>query len=78
MYADVLQELTIRQETGDLRGECCAHGHLGHVHTSMGNYLSALKSYQASGVPWMMYLCPFSVAAADVLQWRAADVIRVA
>lgn len=31
---------------GDLKGECRAHGHLGAVHMSLGNYTNAIKCYQ--------------------------------
>lgn len=31
---------------GDLRGECKAHGHLGAVHISLGNYTNAMKCYE--------------------------------
>lgn len=30
------QELTLRQEMGDVSGECRAHGHLGAVHMALG------------------------------------------
>ena len=40
------QELTIRQEISDLKGECKAHGHLGAVHMSLGNYTNAMKCYE--------------------------------
>lgn len=43
---NLLQELTVRQEMGDLKGECRAHGHLGAVHMSLGNYTNAIKCYQ--------------------------------
>ena len=37
------QELNLRQELGDLRGECKAHGNLGNVHVSLGNYIQGYK-----------------------------------
>lgn len=40
------QELTIRQEMGDIKGECKAHGHLGAVHMSLANYTNAMKCYE--------------------------------
>ena len=40
------QELTIRQEMGDVKGECKAHGHLGAVHMSLANYTNAMKCYE--------------------------------
>ena len=39
-------ELTIRQEMGDVKGECKAHGHLGAVLMSLANYTNAMKCYQ--------------------------------
>lgn len=33
------QELTLRQEMGELSGECRAHGHLGAVHMALGKNL---------------------------------------
>lgn len=41
-----LQELTVRQEMGDVKGECRAHGNLGAVHMCLGNYTNAIKCYQ--------------------------------
>jgi len=41
-----VQELTLRQEMSDLKGESRAHGHLGAVHMSLGNYTNAIKCYQ--------------------------------
>jgi hypothetical protein len=29
-----------------LKGECCAHGHIGAVYMSLRNYTSAIKCYQ--------------------------------
>ena len=40
------QELTIRQEMGDVKGECKAHGHLDAVHISLANYTIAMNCYQ--------------------------------
>ncbi len=40
-----LQELSILQDIGDMRGECVAHGHLGAVHLSLGNFIHATKCY---------------------------------
>lgn len=40
------QELSLRQEIGDLQGECKAHGHLGAVHMAIGQYTNAVKCYQ--------------------------------
>ena len=40
------QELTIRQEMADVKGECKAHGHLGAVHMSLAYYTNAMKCYQ--------------------------------
>ena len=40
------QELTIRQEMADVKGECKAHGHLGAVLMSLANYTNAMKCYQ--------------------------------
>ena len=37
------QELNLRQELNDLRGECKAHGNLGNVHVSLGNYIQGYK-----------------------------------
>ena len=31
---------------GDIKGECKAHGHLGAVHMSLGNYTNAMKCYE--------------------------------
>jgi hypothetical protein len=41
-----LQELSILQDIADMRGECKAHGNLGAVHLSLGNYINAMKCYQ--------------------------------
>lgn len=40
------QELALRQEVSDLKGECCAHGHIGAVYMSLRNYTNAIKCYQ--------------------------------
>jgi len=40
------QELTLRQELGDLSGECRAHGHLGAVHMALCSWTNAVKCYQ--------------------------------
>lgn len=40
------QELTLRQEMTDLKGECKAHGHLGAVHMALFSYTHAVKCYQ--------------------------------
>lgn len=42
----MFQELSILQDVGDLTGECRAHGNLGAVHLSLGNYINAMKCYQ--------------------------------
>lgn len=36
----------MRQEINDLKGECRAHGNLGAVHMSLGNYTNAIKCYE--------------------------------
>lgn len=38
--------MSLRQEVNDLKGECCAHGHIGAVYMSLGNYSNAIKCYQ--------------------------------
>jgi len=38
--------LALRQEVNDLKGECCAHGHIGAVYMSLRNYTNAIKCYQ--------------------------------
>lgn len=37
------QELNLRQELTDLRGECKAHGNLGNVHISLTNFILGYK-----------------------------------
>ena len=39
------QELSILQDIGDARGECKAHGNLGHVHLALGQHSLAAKCY---------------------------------
>ena len=46
IYLILLQELSILQDIGDLKGECKAHGNLGAVHLSLGNSINAMKCYQ--------------------------------
>lgn len=41
-----LQELTLQQELGEVRGECVAHSRLGAVHLSLGQLGYALRCYQ--------------------------------
>lgn len=45
MFSSSFQELSLLQDIGDMSGECRAHGHLGAVHLSLGNFIHALKCY---------------------------------
>ena len=40
---NIFQELSILQDIGDTRGECKAHGNLGHVHLALGQHTIAGK-----------------------------------